>query len=234
MPAVAQALGALIQQKVAANFQKLGGHPLDQKNPSYFIAFCLAVGKGIADGTPTISFRTVDTGVAGAPPIPGVGTGVGIKVDSEYMSQKMYEAARTSIKSKLGKTLHEAWPPPKGNTGEWLKALTDGIAEAVKEHYQISWILTSTHPIVYAGSGKIVNGGFFGVQEPRVATTIQVAAPVMKGSYWPDLCQAIAKGYTDGIHNRSTGTVTIAGICVPSPGQACGLPLPGAGTGAAS
>jgi hypothetical protein len=237
MPAIPEALGGLVLNKVRKNFTALGHDPMSGRNPSYFIEFCTAIGKGIAKGTPTLTFETKDSGATAVPPIPGVGTGVGVKVDSDYMSQKIYTAARNAVIQKFNQTMHDPWPPKEGNSGLYLKALSDGISEAVKEHYSSCWILTSAHPQIYAGSGIInPNSGskFSGVIDSAVAAAITAFGVRMKGPYWPVFCQAVAKGYKDGIENKATGTVTITGICVPSQSQACNIASSGSGTGAAS
>lgn len=159
MPAIGPALGALIMNKVDQNMKKISGHsPLSQKNPSFFIAKCMAIGNGIATGVPVISFITKDSGQSGVPPIPGTGTGIGIKVDSDWYTKELYTKLRKTVLEKYGYTSHDPYPPSDDNSGKYLEAMCKGIAEAVKEHYATAWVLTSAHPLVYMGTGLIGNG----------------------------------------------------------------------------
>lgn len=235
MPAIPAILFNLIQTKVAQKIEAISGHsPLAQANPAYFIKMCLALGKGIAEGTPTITFTTVDAGASGVPPLPGVGVGTGIVVDAAFMSEQIYTKVREYVIEDFGKTAHEVWPPSEGNSGHYLKAFTDGISEAVKEHYSTAWTLSSAHPIVYAGTGTVTEGSFSGIIPEAVKSKISEAAPDFTGPFWVRFAQAVAEGYVNGIHNKSTGTVVISGICIPGPSQVCGLPLGGSGTGVAA
>lgn len=235
MPAVGPALGALIMNKVDANMKAIAGFsPLSQKNPSYFIAKCMAIGNGIALGAPTISFVTKDTGQAGAPPIPGTGTGVGIIVDSDWYTKELYTRLRASAIEDFGSTTHGPYPPPPDDSGKYLEAMCKGISEAVKQHFATAWILTSAHPIVYAGIGNIGNGDFAGVVPTKISTLIQTQAPQLRGRFWPKFCKIVGEVHSQAIMQHSTSKVTIVGVCVPSPGQVCGLPIPGTGTGVAA
>jgi hypothetical protein len=235
MPAVGPALAALVQTKMDTYMSAVSGHsPLAQSNPSYFIAMCTAIGTGIATGSPVISFTTSDSGVTSAPPIPGAGTGVGIVVDDAFFKEQIYTNLRNNVIAQFGSTSHDAYPPGSGNSGEFVAAMAQAIAEAVKEHYQTAWTLTSSHPTIYAGSGTIGEGSFSGLVPAAVASAIQSAAPTLAGPFWPQTCQAIAQAYVDTIHTKSTGTVSIIGVCVPSPSQVCGLPGSGSGSGVAA
>lgn len=236
MPAVPAALSTLIKTEVDGNLNGVTGYsPLGSSNPSYFIEFCTAIGTGIALGSPVISFTTVDAGQAGTPPIPGVGAGVGIVVDEAFLTEKIYTYCRTGFLAEYGKTGNIAYPPTDKSNGKVLEAIAKGIAKGVKTHYASAWILTSAHPIVYAGSGSINNGMFSGLVDATVKTQIKTAAPRMVPSKgWDIMSEAIAKAYVEAIHTKSTGTVAITGVCVPSPGQICGLPIPGAGSGVAA
>lgn len=236
MPAIPELLIQMIIKNCAKHAMKLTGKdPRATKAAPYFIKFCTAVGKGIAEGTPVVQFTTKDTGVMGTPPIPGAGVGKGIKVDAEYMSKKMYALLRDEAVAKGSK--HGEWPPADDNGGKYLKAITDGIADGIKEHYKDSWILTSVHPTIYMGTGKIdpQNGSkFSGIQASLVESLILSYGPDMQGSMWPKLAKYVAQAYKDGIENKSTGEVTIIGVCVPSLSQVCGIPSNGNGTGVAS
>lgn len=248
MPAIPQALAQLMVQKVAANIQAVSGtSPLATKASPYFTNFFTAIATGIAQGTPTMQFKTADAGFIGIPPVPGVGTGVGVEVDASDMSEKMYTYLRTSIIAKYGSTLHEAWPPSKDNSGQYMKAMTDGIAAAVKEHYKVCWILTSNHLTVYAGTGVIdptkstdesSRKNFTGISSSAVKSLILSNAGLLKGPYLADFADCIARGYKDGIEQKAKGEVTIIGICIPlvppAGVQACNIPGSGEGTGVAS
>lgn len=237
MPAIPSVLASLIQSEINKEVKTIssnGRGPLEQQNPSYFTAMCTALGRGIAVGSPMIQFTTVDTGASGAPPVPGIGTGVGIVVDADFMEKEIYNTIRQYTVQDFGKTTHDPHPPALDNSGIYLQAICKGIASAVKQHYTTAWMLTSSHSIVYIGSGQILKGHFSGLQSELVKSQIVSQGPTLKGKFWPRMAQAIAEAYVKTIETQSTGQVTIAGICVPSLAQICGLPMSGTGTGVAA
>lgn len=237
MPVSPQALSNLVIQKVNANIRGLSGYqPLGMKNPQYFIRFMTAIATGIAQGNATMPFTTKDSGMMGAPPIPGVGAGVGVDVDKDFLSKCMYTQIRARIIKRFGTTRHEAYPPKRDNSGVYLKAITDGIAEAVKEHYKASYILVSTHPMIYLGQGKAEN--FKVVNHMSIKSIILSLVPEFKGIFLPDFAEGIAVGFKEGIEGikpnnlpYTTAQVTITGVCVPSQSQTCNI-SPSNGTGA--
>lgn len=194
----------------------------------------MAIGNGIATGVPVISFITKDSGQSGVPPIPGTGTGIGIKVDSDWYTKELYTKLRKTVLEKYGYTSHDPYPPSDDNSGKYLEAMCKGIAEAVKEHYATAWVLTSAHPLVYMGTGLIGNGDLTGVSPSAISPLIQSAAPQFKGEFWPIFCKTVAEVHAEAITKHSTAEVTIIGICIPSPGQVCGLPISGSGSGVAA
>lgn len=236
MPAIGPVLGQLIEIKIDQYMKSINGKgPMSSlQNPSYYKEMCKAIASGFAQGTVSVSFTTQDTGLSGVPPVPGAGTGTGIIVDAEYMAKEIYTAIRNKIIEQFGQTTHDPWPPKPGNSGLYLSAISRGIADAVKEHYASAWTLTSVHPFVYMGSGVIKFGNFSGLSAENITNLILSNGPQLKGDFWPTMAAQIAKGYVKGIHERSTGTVTIAGVCVPSISQVCGLPGAGTGSGVAS
>jgi hypothetical protein len=218
-----------------------GRSPLAQDDPSYFIAMCTAIGTGIATGSPTISFTTSDSGFKGGPPplavppsIPGTGSGVGITVDDSFFKEKIYTVLRNNIISEFGETSHDPYPPSGSNSGKFLLAIAKAVSESVKEHFLTAWTLTSSHPMIYSGTGTIGNGNFSGLVPNAVSSAMQSAAPTLQGPFWPKVCQGIAQAYVDTIHTKSTGTVTIIGVCVPNASLVCNIPGTGSGSGAAS
>lgn len=240
MPAIASTLSNLVKTNVDSKFSSVSGvSPLAQSNPSYFIEMCTAIGTGIANGTTVINFTTSDTGLGGTPPVPGNGTGVGIIVDDAYFTQKLYTELRNSSISSFGSTTHDPYPPgPNNISGKYLKALCEGISISVKTHFQTAWTLTSAHPLVYSGVGNISNGSFSGLTATNIEQLILAAGPSLQGVFWPKVAKKVAEVYVDTIHNHSTATVTIIGVCVPlvppAGFQICGVPAVGAGTGVAS
>lgn len=236
MPIVQEALTELIKTKIDANMASFGkyGGPLSQQNPAYFIAMCQGIAQGIAQGTKTINFTTKDIGMAATPLISGVGSGVGILVDADFLDESIYTNLRNSVIADFGSTLHEPFPPSSQNSGNYLRAFSSGIAFSIKEHLSTAMILTSTHTTIYAGKGDILNGSFYGLDASAIKNFIVTASPTMQGSFWSKVAEAISLAYVDSIHNHSTSSVVISGICVPSANQVCGLPLVGAGTGTAS
>lgn len=237
MPAIGPVLGAMILQKFNSKVGKLADFagPLSTPGAAHTTAFCMAIGSGIALGAPVIPFTTSDSGLAGAPPIPGVGTGVGIKVDASWFKKELYETIRKAVQAQYGQTMSVPYPPGPDDAGKYLEALCDSIADSVKEHFATAWILTSAHPIVYMGTGTIAEGKFTGVVPSAVSGAITGAGALYftKG-FGPGMAKAIGEVYSKAIMQHSTGMVTITGICVPSPAQVCGLPIPGTGTGVAA
>ena len=240
MPAIGSVLFNLIKGNIHDGMKGLSGTgPLEVlKDPSYFLEMCSAIGKGIAEGSPVISFITADVGLMGTPPIPAIiGQGFGIKVNEIYMTEKIYTMIRDKIVSAFGSTSHDPWPPTIGNSGQYLKAVAHGIAKSVTEHYKgPTWTLISAHPTIYAGGGEVLHGNFSGLDAGTVKSLILSYSPKLKGPFWPMMAQAIAEGYVDGIHNKSLGTVVITGVCVPTPipPQICGIPSTGSGSGTAT
>jgi hypothetical protein len=236
MPIIESVLVEMMTKKVAENIERVTTHsPLNSPNPSYFKEMCKAIAKGVATATPSISFTTNDVGSTAVPPVPGVGTGVGIIIDKDFFTEQIYTRIRASVLAKYGKTVHDPYPPtPQNLSGQVLKGFAQGIAEAIYEHFKICWTLSSNHPIVYAGTGGIAYGGFSGINANAVKDAITANSPNLKGGAWGDFVQSIAIAYQQTIHTRSSGSVLINGICIPSPSQVCGIFGTGTGSGVAS
>ncbi len=235
MPVVKSVLLGLITQKVSQKMHAYSGYnPLAQRNPSYFIEMCKAISYGIAEGTPLINFTTSDTGLKGIPPVPGSGTGMGVMVKAQPMSEFIYTFARDSVIAEFGRTEIDVWPPRPKNYGQFLKCITDGVAESVQEHYATAWTFTSVHPAIYTGDGAINDGMFSGISAELVKSLIISYSPSLRGRWWPKMAQAIADGYVKGIHTKSTGSVVIEGSCIPDAMQVCAIPGTGSGTGVAA
>ena len=236
MPLIPSALVALIQTEVNAKMTAIAGHsPLAGANPSYFIAMCTGIGTGIALGGPTIMFTSNDNGLMGTPPVAGTGAGVGIVVDDAFFAEEIYDTIGTLITAQFGRTLNAPYPPGPGQAGLYTAALCQGIASAVATYFSTAWILTSTDPTIYMGTGTISDGQFSGLVASAIQSAIIAASPVLVGPAWPTIAQAIAESYVATIENHSTGTLTITGTCVPGLTQVCALgPVSGSGTGVAA
>lgn len=232
-------LSQLIQEKVNANMKALANYsgPLGQKNPSYFIAFCTAIATGISDGGKVVNFTSADTGQGGLPSVPGASAGVGIKVDKAWFDEHLYNEMRNQSIAQFGSTAHAPYTPPKGDTGEYLHAITKGVSDAVAEHFLTAYNLTGAHPLVYMGAGLINEGHFSGLDAGNISGLIVAAAPILKGPFWPTIAKAVAKVYVEAIHQHSTSKVIIAGLCIPKvpplPVQVCGINMVGVGAGTA-
>lgn len=241
MPAIAPVLSNIMIQKVAENIKKLSGKsPLETPASKYFSMMFTAISTGIATGTTNLTVTTEDTGFMGLPPVPGVGTGTGIEIDSNYMSQLMYTNIRNEILKKYNDTTHSPWIPGVGNSGEYLKAITDGISDAIKEHYKTCWTITTNHIMIYSGNGiidpKSKNAkNFQGVSSSNIKSLIISNAPLLKGQFFPTFVEAISKSYQDALETTSKAEVTIIGVCIPlippAGAQICGLPGVGTGSG---
>lgn len=235
MPAVPAALAALVLSNVDSRMAAVNGFsPLAAQNPSYFTAMCMAIGKGVIQGGPVISFTTVDTGLMGIPPVPGVGAGVGITTDPSFFIQDLYTRARGYVIADFGKTSHDPFPPGPTNSGQYLLALCKGINDAIMTYYPTAWTLVSAHPTIYQGVGLITNGNFSGLSASAIKSTIVGLAPQLVGPFWPRLAQAVSESYVALIQQHSTGTVTITGVCVPGITQVCAVPSVGSGSGTAT
>ena len=237
MAAKPAALSKLIESKVHANMSKLtyAGYkgPLSQPNPSYYKEFCKAIGTGIALGSTVIKLRSADKGKGGTPPVPGKGVGVGVMVDKDWFNKTLYIRIRAQITSKYKRTLHDPWFPKKGNSGEFLHAITKGIADSVAEHYKTAYKLQGKHPLVYQGVGEVKKGMYSGLSASAIEGLILSNGPRMRGSFWPIIVKTIASVYVEAIHKNSTGKLTISGKCVTRPGQACNKNKTGFGDGVA-
>lgn len=242
MPILLNTLQGLIKSKVDAKIKSAAdgvpnyNGPLATKDPSYFIEMCDAIGVGIFQSSQILPFVTVDSGFSGAPPVPGVGTGVGLNVDQSFLTEQIYTKVRDAIIAKYGKTAHDPWPPRHSNTGRYLRAFSDGIAEAVTEHFSSCWTLTSAHPLIYSGTGLINYGLVSHPNKSMFKPTALDAAPRLKGEFWPIFVEAVSDAYHLSITTKTKGQVTIVGVCVPTvtPLQTCGIPSSGSGTGTAS
>lgn len=236
MPIVAEILTELMKTKINNSMAEFGKYPgpLAQKNPSYFISMCSGISKGIADGTKSINFITKDKGISGVPFVGASGVGIGITVDSNYLSSAIYTGLRDMSIAEFGSTSHDPYPPRITNSGNYLMALSKGIADSVKEHFSIAITLNSTHTTVYFGKGEVILGAFYGLNAEAIKSLIISATPNMKGSFWPKIADVVSKAYVDSIHNHSSGLVIINGVCVPNVTQTCGIPFVGAGIGIAS
>lgn len=235
MASETEVLSKLIQKNIDANMKAIGGYggPLSQQNPAYFILFCKAIATGISDGSKVINFKSIDTGMGGAPPVPGVSTGVGIKVDKKWFDENLYNEMRNQSIAQFGSTNHGPYIPPKGDTGQFLHAITKGVADAVAEHFLTAYNIVGTHPLVTIGVGLINEGMFSGLDPNNIASLMLAASPTMKGAFWPTITKAVAKIYVQTIHKHSTAKAIISGVCVPSPAQVCGVNMSGFGIGTA-
>ena len=236
MPVSGPVLANLIQTDVDNRMSMVRGtHPLEQKNPAFYIEFCQAIGLGLILHSHNILFVTNDTGLSAVPFIPGVGVGIGIITDPTFFIQDLYTRIREYVINDFGRTTHDPYPPRPGNSGEFLLALCEGINDAFSSYYPTAWALASVYPIVYLGSGTINNGQFSGLSAQTIQSDIIQGAPNFVGKFWPRLAQAIAESYVALIELHSTGTVTITGICIPSLTQVCSLSgVPGMGSGVAT
>lgn len=235
MPVNGSALAALVKSNVNIRMAAIRGYaPLSQRNPSYYIEFCEAIGEGIISGNPIINFDTTDTGKKGDPLVPGIGAGIGIVTDPNFFIEDLYVRARSYIIQDFGHTLHEPYPPSKGNSGEYLLALCEGINDAILSYYPSSWTLVSAHPEIYMGIGLINDGQFSGLSAGAIQAAIIAGAPNFIGRFWPRLAQAVSESYVELIEQHSTGQVTITGICNSSGSQTCGIDGNGTGTGMAT
>lgn len=225
MPVIGQKLGALIKQKMIINISALSGKsPENQTNPQYFINFCTGLGNGIAAGTKSISYTTIDIGLANPLAGPGVGSGKGIIFDSEYMVKTAYEKIRSEVINMFGESRHSPYPPPKDDSGEYLVAILKAIADSIKEVYEKDLILTSTHFPVITGSGTVKKGNFNGLTPGIIISSMTAGTPILKGAFWPKFITIITESYIDTVHNQSTANVVIAGAGVsPSTGSGFGV-----------
>ena len=193
MAVSALALAALVKSDVNSRMQNVRGFaPLNQRNPSYYIEFANAIGMGIISGASTIDFTTTDTGNKGDPLVPGTGAGVGIITDPTFFVEDLYTRVRNYVIQDFGRTLHEPYPPSRGNSGEYLLALCEGINDAILSYYPTSWTLMSAHPEIYMGTGIVNNGQFSGLSASAIQAAIISGAPNFIGRFWPRLAQAIS------------------------------------------
>ena len=237
MAASPSILSALIQARMASNFEAvLDYNPLNGHDTSYFQEFCTAFGSGIATGTITVPFVTADTGLKGIPFVAGVGTGIGIIVDEAFFKETIYTNVRNAILAQFGRTNNIPFPPTTKFNGLVLQAMAEAISHSVKTHFATVWTLTSTHPMIYSGTGLIENGDYSGISSSLVNSQIQVFGPRLSipGSVFPNMSLAVAQAYKTTIETMSTGTVTITGTCSPSVSQVCAVPSTGTGSGVAT
>src|ERR1035437_3070407 len=196
MPASGSILANLIQTNVDYRMSLVREHhPLQQRNPSYYIEFCQAIGNGIIQGGPIIDFHSTDTGNGGNPYVQGTGHGIGIATDTSWFVQDLYTRFRNYIIEDFGRTLHDPFPPRPGKSGQYLLALCEGINDSFLQYYPTAWTLLSTHPQIYQGIGLITDGQFLGLSESTIQSDIIAGAPRFVGRYWPTLARAIAESY---------------------------------------
>lgn len=235
MSANGSILAGLIQSNVDSRMAAIRRyHPLSQRNPSYFIELCHAIGIGIIQGGPVIDFHTTDTGKGGEPLVQGIGAGIGIIIDYSFFVEDLYTRIRRYVIEDFGRTLHDPYVPRPENSGQYLLALCEGIADSLQSYYPTAWTLASTHPQIYQGIGIINDGQFFGLSAPTIQADIIANAPRFIGRFWPRLAQAISESYVLLIEQHSTGMVTITGTCNDGISQICNLSSTGIGTGTAT
>lgn len=238
MPVSGSALASLIKTNVDSRFASVFGrniHPLNQHNPFYYLEFCNAIGQGIIAGGPLIDFITDDTGLQGNPFVTGIGAGIGIVTDPNWFIQDLYTRIRNYVIADFGRTLHDPYPPgPQNYSGQYLLALCEGINDSFLSYYPTAWTLTSTHPMIYQGTGIINDGEFSGLSAPTIQSSIQSFAPDLRGRFWPRIAQAVSESYVLLIEQHSTGQVTITGTCNSGISQICGLSGTGHGSGTAT
>mgnify|MGYP003330554866 CR=1 FL=1 len=223
MPVIGPKLGELIRVKMIQNISALSGKsPEDQPRPEYFNSFCIGLGNGIAKETKMIVFKTVDSGLINPLGGTGVGTGKGIKFNSEYMVKTAYEKIRAEVIEMFGKTVHAPYPPPKNNSGEYLVAILKAIADSIKEVYETDLILTSVHYPVCTGFGFVREGNFSGLVSQNIKMSIISIIPAFNGQFWPNFAGILAESYVDTVHNHSTAEVKIIGAGA-APGSGAGF-----------
>jgi hypothetical protein len=246
-------LSLLLKTKTDSNYKRVMQYngPLAQSNPNYFIQFCDAIAKGVILGSPNIQFITKDTGFTGAPLKAGSGLGLGIKIDKNWFTRNLYSSIRERVIAHYGSTAHPEWCEDwdiQGNVPEdhcslgthqynpynFFTATCESISESISEHYEQFMVLTSSHPSIYSGAGKIEKGAFTGISAISVKDSIVANSALLKGDFWPIMVEEIAKVYTEAIMFHSTGEVMITGICIPTQSQLCSIIGFGVGSGLAS
>lgn len=155
-----------------------------------------AVGSGIALGILGTPFSTVDVGSV---PSVGVGTGVGITGISPSSMSGLLVASAIS-------TWGQATPK--------FFELADAIANTVVTQ-MASVNLSSTHALVFAGAGNIIQGGV-SVDASKITISILLLAPFI-GQEWFNTCDMIGKAVASSIISSGVGTVVITGPPPPPP-----------------
>lgn len=199
MPLSGSSLSDLMKGHVDQNIKSIDGPgPLGQSDPSYFEQMMEAIGKGTVEGTSGIL-----TFVATNPP-PPVPTppysAQGLIFDAAYFEKTLYNKLRTLSLSISGSTLHDPYPPSKGNSGEFLKAMCAGLATALKVHFLNAPELVS--PQTSPSSSKIDKGQFSGLIPAVISQNIISKASNLNGVFFPQFSLAYASVYTITVHTK--------------------------------
>jgi hypothetical protein len=187
-----------MQNEVNQRIQGLAGSgPLAQAKPAYFKEMMTAIGTGTVQGT---QGQLTFVSTAPPPPVPTPPTvGTGLKFDNEYFAKQLYSKLRTLGQAVSGKTLHDPYPPGKGNSGEFLQAICEGLGVAIKKHYSEAALLTAPQ----TGLAPVTISSFSGLVPVSISGLIMGLAPTLKGPFFPQFALAYATVYTITIHTKT-------------------------------
>ena len=197
-------LSALMKTHVHTKIKTVGGPgPLGQSNSTYFNQMMEAIGGGTISGTAgTLSFVSSNS----PPPVPTPPfTGLGLIFDADYFEKTLYNKLRTLSLSISGRTLHDPYPPKKGNSGEYLRAICAGLGIAIKKHFASNATLTS--PLTSPSSSKIEKGQFSGLVPDSISQLIMAKASNLRGQFFPQFSLAYASVYTITVHTKTESKI---------------------------
>lgn len=223
---------AKVKELYTANIIGLSGHnPFAQANTTYIKEFIHSISNALSKDSLLIKCVTADVGLGGVPLVGGASIGGKMIVNNDTLLKHIYTKVREAVIQKYGRTAHDVWPPTQGS-GIYLKAILECFTKTTTDYYNKYLLITGVHPLVYLGTYKVVAGGFIPPKPNIMVSDILAKAPSLKGPFWPVFVKAFVDGYADYISQDLTGAGVIAGICIPSLGQVCGIPfMVGAGTG---
>lgn len=181
-------------------------------NGVQLMPFCTAIGVGVVKNlTENLKFTTADVGTV---PGFGMGTATGIKgLNNALMAQLMFARGQGF------------WAPFQNNGPgvEWL-LFCQKCSLVVKTHLMANALLSSKHPAVFAGSGKVTV--YSGITiEAMSADIVSSGPPAWAKERFPELATAVATGIvTEILQHSPVDSVAIAGA-------PAGVPVGGAGAG---
>jgi hypothetical protein len=176
-------------------------NPQPQYMHMFFDSVCHAF---VINTSGKMNILTVDKATTEAL-IPSPTTYQGLLMPPAAYSETLYNRLRTQTLSMFGKTLHDPWPPRKGNSGEMLKALCEAYAEGIYDIYKRKADLIITHALQHPLETKVESIVFINSSTPNIMKSMIIgASPLLKGQFWPVFVENMVDEFCLQLTKKST------------------------------